>query len=206
MIDFDIGDTAIGDVILPNGFVGGRTMYTPLEEGWDDDQDAELCDACHGAGCSFCMGHGHIHKNAKLGEHGHGLTNGVGVGHHHSYMPIIPSSYSSDGLRANYKRRNTRTRQSEYQLDLEDYDISNTWKYLFDIETEGSKAMPLNYDSLFNDPIVRVALDKVHEKQENELDRYGVKESILLGIDSADRKETERQLREKQEDLNPMKM
>ena len=66
--------------------------------------------------------------------------------------------------------------------------------------------MPLNYDSLFNDPIVRVALDKVHEKQENELDRYGVKESILLGIDSADRKETERQLREKQEDLNPMKM
>ena len=54
MYEFDIGDIALGDVILPNGFVGGRTMYTPIGEHWDDDEDAELCDACQGAGCSFC--------------------------------------------------------------------------------------------------------------------------------------------------------
>ena len=54
MYEFDIGDIALGDVILPNGFVGGRTMYTPIGQDWDEDEDAELCDACQGAGCSFC--------------------------------------------------------------------------------------------------------------------------------------------------------
>ena len=90
------------------------------------------------------------------------MYNGLGVGHHHSYLPVVASSYSSDGLRANYKRRHTRTRENEYALDLEDYDISNTWKYLFAMESEGAKAMNLNYDTMFNDPIVRMALDKVH--------------------------------------------
>ena len=63
-----------------------------------------------------------------------------------------------------------------YVLDIEDYDISKDWDYLFDIVSEGEKVN--NYDSMFNDPIVRTMIDKIDEEEPEEISK---KEIILRG-------------------------
>ena len=103
-----------------------------------------------------------MHKNAPFGTHGHHLEKFLGTGHHHHYLPVVASSYSSEGMRANYKRRRTRTQRTNYPMELEDYDVTKKWQYLMALSQGDGEAQ--NYDSMFNNPIVRTALDKVHEK------------------------------------------
>ena len=47
-------------------------------------------------------------------------------------------------------------------MELEDYDVTKKWQYLMALSQGDGEAQ--NYDSMFNNPIVRTALDKVHEK------------------------------------------
>ena len=78
--------------------------------------------------------------------------------------------------------RHTRTRQPDYPMDPDEYDISRTWQYLFDLEENGEVAR--NYDAFYNEPIIRSLLGRADERIENEIQLMSKKEAILLGKDA----------------------
>ena len=48
-----------------------------------------------------------------------------------------------------------------YVMNPDEYDISKDWQYLFDIVKDSDKVE--DYDTMFNDPIVRKMIDKIDE-------------------------------------------
>ena len=65
-------------------------------------------------------------------------------------------------------------------MNPDEYDISKDWQYLFDIVKDSDKVE--DYDTMFNDPIVRKMIDKIDEQEEEETgEQISKKELILRG-------------------------